>query len=179
MENVIHNYTGYGTQGENYKPHQDIKEIAKIVKSTLKKEFPDCNFSVQIERYSGGQSLNISLMSAPWEAIINTGSIIDRKFVSTSEQGYEFKKHTQLNQYQFNNPYEGQTACADGIPEGWNNGAILTREAWNCMERAYKIASGYNYDDSDGMIDYFNTNFYLHLNIGKWDNPFQRKGGKS
>jgi len=24
-------------------------------------------------------------------------------------------------------------------------------------------------DDSDGMIDYFHTNFYISLNIGSWD----------
>ena len=35
-----------------------------------------------------------------------------------------------------------------------------------------KFMNGYNYDDSDAMIDYFDTNFYMNLAIGKWDKPF-------
>lgn len=30
----------------------------------------------------------------------------------------------------------------------------------------------YRYDDSDSMVDYFNTNFYYDLGIGKWDKDF-------
>lgn len=35
------------------------------------------------------------------------------------------------------------------------------------------MLSSYNYDDSDSMSDYFNTNFYYGLNVGRWDKPFQ------
>ena len=31
----------------------------------------------------------------------------------------------------------------------------------------------YRYDDSDGMIDYFRTNFYYNVSVGKWDKPFK------
>lgn len=34
------------------------------------------------------------------------------------------------------------------------------------------LIQSYNYDDSDAYIDYFDTNFYYHLEIGKWDKPF-------
>ncbi|EQF22294.1 dnaJ domain protein [Clostridioides difficile CD160] len=37
----------------------------------------------------------------------------------------------------------------------------------------YNILKSYHYDDSDGMIDYFNTNFFMYLNIGKWNKPFR------
>lgn len=30
----------------------------------------------------------------------------------------------------------------------------------------------YHYDDCDGMIDYFNVNFYYDLAVGKWDKPY-------
>lgn len=30
------------------------------------------------------------------------------------------------------------------------------------------------YDYSDAMTDYFNTAFYLHLEIGKWDREYQQ-----
>jgi len=33
-------------------------------------------------------------------------------------------------------------------------------------------AAGY-YDRSDAMTDYFDTAYYMHLNIGAWDKPYQ------
>lgn len=32
--------------------------------------------------------------------------------------------------------------------------------------------SSYHYDDCDGMIDYFDVNFYYDLAVGKWDKPY-------
>lgn len=49
----------------------------------------------------------------------------------------------------------------------------LTEKAKIMMQDVIDYAQSYNYDDSDGMIDYFDTNFYLHTNIGKWDKPFK------
>ena len=51
----------------------------------------------------------------------------------------------------------------------------LTDWAKEVLKRAKDFAQSFNYDDSDGMIDYFSTNFYLHLNVGKWDRPFKMK----
>lgn len=34
-------------------------------------------------------------------------------------------------------------------------------------------ATTFNYDDSDAMIDYFDTNFYLNIAVGKWNKPFR------
>lgn len=167
------NYTGHGWEGKNYDGTLDIKEVSKHLKSQLKKEYPKCKFSIQIERYSMGQSLNVSLMEAPFEAIINKGSIVNNEFVSIEEQGHKFEKYAQLNEYRFSDPYKDESACARCTPDGWNNGAILTQEGWDCMKRAGELASSFNFNDSDGMIDYFHTNFYLHLYIGKWDKPFQ------
>ena len=169
----MQNYTGQGWEGKNYNRDLDIKGIAKIVKTNLKKEYPQCKFSVQIERYSMGQSLHVSLMEAPFEAMSNKGSIIDNEFVSMEAQGYTFEKYAQLNEYRFKESFKDESACARCLPDGWNNGAILTKEGWDCMKKVNQISTSYNYDDSDGMIDYFNTNFYLHLNIGRWDKPFK------
>lgn len=165
------NYTGYGWEGQNYDRNIGIKEIAKKVRTHLRTQFPDCKFSVTIERYSGGQSMNISLMEAPFKAILKKGSIVNNEFVSMQDQGYKFEHYGQLNQYTFSDDYNSIS-----LPiRGWNNGQQLSRKAWDVMKEAYKYAVSFNYDDSDAMIDYFHTNFYLHLNIGKWDKPFKRR----
>ena len=51
--------------GELYKDGMDIKDIAKEVRKILKTEIPGFKFSVKIKRYSGGESMNISLTEAP------------------------------------------------------------------------------------------------------------------
>jgi|694.fasta_scaffold21915_8 hypothetical protein len=55
----------------------------------------------------------------------------------------------------------------------------LTAEAKRVMERAKDISEAYNWDNSDPMTDYFDVNYYLHLNIGKWDTPYQKVASKS
>ena len=55
------------------KSDMNIKDIAKEIKATLKKEFKECKFSVRIERYAGGQSLNIDLVQGPFEAFTEAG----------------------------------------------------------------------------------------------------------
>lgn len=49
----------------------------------------------------------------------------------------------------------------------------LTEAARHILSDVYSFAISYNYDDSDGMIDYHDTNFYLDINVGRWDKPFK------
>ena len=139
----IANYTQHASEGKEYKNYRytDIREIAKIIRKRLKKDCPKCKFSVTISRYAGGQSMDISLMSGPFDG-----------FNSKNKD----RGHAQINQYSLEDSKD----------------SILSKEALEIMIKAYKIANSYNYDDSDSMIDYFDTNFYLHLNIGKWDKDF-------
>ena len=68
--------------------------------------------------------------------------------------------HEQVNHYYLNEYKDDET---------------LTLDAFNCMKLVRNIVQVFNYDDSDAQIDYFNTNFYLHLNIGQWNKPFKLK----
>ncbi len=49
----------------------------------------------------------------------------------------------------------------------------LTDRAKTMLKRAVSLANSFNFNDSDGQIDYFHTNFYLRLEVGKWDKPFK------
>lgn len=109
------------------------KDIAKLIRKELKKEYPNCKFSITIQRYSGGQSLNIDLMECNFEVF------------KKDKDGRFFKNYTD--------------------------------ESKEILSNVKNLVNQYNYDDSDGMIDYFNTNFYLHLNIGKWNKPFRKIQG--
>jgi hypothetical protein len=162
-------YTQGAWEGSNYKLGLGIAEIAKVVRKELKIEFPKCTFSVRIERYAGGQSLNVHLMSGPFTAIrceYDHNHATNEKTERPCD-----KQHTQLNEYTFNDGY----AETMWKPAGYNNGAGLTEEAWKAMHYVKRLCASFNFNDSDAQIDYFHTNFYMHLNIGKWDKPYEVK----
>lgn len=68
-----------------------------------------------------------------------------------------------------------------GFEQGYtevNNYNILFDESLNTVGKSifndlYNLLKSYNYDDSDGMIDYFRTKFFMEINIGKWNKPFK------
>jgi len=143
------------------KTNKTLKEIARDIRMELKKEFPECKFSVRTEYYSMGQALHISLLSGNFQAI--TGKIVYdyENSIETPRIVACDKQYAQLSQFHLKD-------YSDGI----NNGVVLTIKAWEAMRRAYELTLKDNWDHSDPMTDYYSVNFALHLNIGCWDKPF-------
>jgi len=162
MERLIHNYTGCGTQGSAYNAQLSITDISKIgsgarsrdgdgngsgtesgsgygdgIRQKLKLLLPKWGFSVTTEKYPGGQSLTVRLMTGPVIALPD-----------------QEKQDCGLNEYNLNRETRVSKPCIDAC------------------KIALEIVKTYNYNDSDSQIDYFNTNFYLHLSIGRWDKPY-------
>lgn len=61
--------------------------------------------------------------------------------------------HIQINHYYLNDAFSG--------------------EALDYLEKAKEILCADHWDESDAMTDYFNCSFYISMNIGKWDKPYQ------
>lgn len=64
--------------------------------------------------------------------------------------------------------------------KGWEN--ELTPEIFKVLDAVTAYASSFRYDDSDGMQDYFDTNFYLKIKVSdeyKVIEPNQRKAALS
>lgn len=131
----------------------DTKVIAATVRAELKKLLPDWKFSVTIERYSGGSSINLNLMEGPEEV---------------AAEGY-----AQLNPHSF-----GTMGQFYGEKELSSNGCRLTPKGWEVMKTATQVLSKEHWDESDMMIDYFHCNFYMHIGIGKWNRDYRVKEGK-
>lgn len=49
----------------------------------------------------------------------------------------------------------------------------ITDRAREVMENVRAFIQSYNFDDSDPMTDYYNTNFYLNLSIGTYRKPYK------
>ena len=135
---------------------RDIKDIAKEARRDLKAALPNCKFSVTISRFSMGQAMDVALMAAPSDPFAG------------EDKGTTY---SQLNQYTFLRDWE-----PDEDGNVYSNGCTMTAEGAEMLTKAIKIATKHHWDDSDPMTDYFSTNFYIHLSVGKWDKPFTVTG---
>ena len=126
----------------------DVKKI----RNALKTEMPQYKFSVVRDHHS---SVNIAMMKGPAFA----------EFEYFDRYAREYKKGTlgqndgydQINTYHTDNFY------------GKENAAIFDK-----IVKIAKTAGDKKwYDDSDSMTDYFDTAYYVHLNVGKFGKPYE------
>jgi len=131
------------------------KEIAKEIRTALKKEMPDTKFSVRV---NGGDEIVISLMEAPFDI-----------FTNQKNPNYDQINHYTLTKYDSYEDYN----FADTHPiNDLYNFPILTKEAWETLRKATLIANDYREDRSEPQVDYFDCNFYLSIEVGKYNKPY-------
>jgi hypothetical protein len=131
---------------------RDIKDIAKAVREYVKKKYPNCKFSVNIERFAGGQSMTVSLQEADFNPLTND---------AFWDKGSGVNKYFSVNKYQFEKSDK------------------LTDEAIAVLKDVRDFYMQYNYDYSEPQSDYFNVRFYEDITIGKWDKGFIQVAKKS
>lgn len=61
--------------------------------------------------------------------------------------------------------------------KGWED--ELTPEMFKVLDAVTTYASSFRYDDSDGMQDYFDTNFYIHIKVGDEYQVVEPKGKRN
>jgi len=152
-----------------------LVDIAKGIKQQLKKEYPYCKFSISTQFYSMGCSLHISIMETDFKVIKPFEELSEQAIFSYCRDGFRTKedlkklqenKYYQIGGYGFNEEYN---------PGVWNNGVFLTEEGFKLIKRITELTNKFNWDNSDIQTDYFDVNFYTHLNIGRYDKPLIEK----
>jgi len=151
-------YTANGWEGSRYNSNLRLSDIAPIIRGYVKDVYPTWKFSVVQEHYSGGCGLYVTLMEAPEPIFLEERikanprreysnedvSIICRQLNSTSNiQNWEWY-------------YD------------W-----MSDKAKEVLKDIEALVNSFRYDDSDSRVDYFDTNFYPHLYIGKWNKPLK------
>lgn len=152
-------YTQYGWQGNNYDRKLTTKEIAKLIKQFIKKEYPHFKVSVTTRSTLYTDSINVVIDEQTAEVISNLDELSNNeksRFIRLimnakgSMSGEAFNKIANeliedklfLKNYKF---YSDKTLKA--------------------IEKIKEFAYSYRQDDSDAMIDYFDTNFYFNIEI--------------
>ena len=147
--------------GEKYNSELSTTEIAKLIRTELKKKYPNCKFSVRSKYFSMGSSITVSVLKTPFRVIKKFEDLTEQELNFLQNRGISIEtikdrqgeNYHQLNQYQ---------------KENLNNGVYLTDKGRDLINSIVEIVNSYNYDKSDPMTDYFNVNFWFHLELGTW-----------
>jgi len=144
------------------------KDIAKMLRKQLKAAFPQCKFSVTMETYSGGSSITIALMEAPFR-VFKTFDEFSEEEIHRMRDGYKSEEQVKaIITTRIEEAY-------DQVNHIWlHENTYLMPEAIKVLTTARDMARHYNWDDSDSQYDHFDVHFYLSVHIGKWDKPFRQ-----
>lgn len=137
-------YSGRRYEGIDYQRtrNMDIAELAKLARIEYDAEFPEMKWSVTVERYSGGQSINARGTGYPENPY-------KPEFVALAQK-------------------EGLRAANERYR--WQEDKY-TKKYLKDESLAKSVLSRYNMDDSDSQVDYFHVRFYAHVKIDldNWD----------
>ena len=124
-------------------------KITKMLKPILAKYKVKGSLSVR-----NHSTIVLTLKSGAIDFIGNSNRVCGNDFYQV-QRGFKptTTGYDQVNPYWFQDHYDGDA------------NAFLT-EAFKALKSADW------YDESNAMIDYFNTAYYVDVNIGKWDKPY-------
>lgn len=123
--------------------------IVEAVKPILKKYGVKGTFAV---RHHSTIVLNIN--SGVLDFITNHNEACEKRY-SHRDNWQPSENNIDVNVYWIDDHFSGQP-----------------RDFLNEVMQAIKMAGEW-FDESDSMTDYFHTAFYIDINVGKWDKPYQ------
>ena len=145
-----------GWEGRNHDWDRSLKEVAQIVRAYVKEKYPTYKFSVRTEYFSMGKELHVELKESPVE-IYKTADELDNDDKSEFFQKANGNNYWTLSSWtdeEFNAEYDRITS------EHGNFYKVLNEVTKSVIEDVDNFVRSYNYSDCDGMIDYFDVDFY-------------------
>lgn len=150
-------YTANGWKGSRYDSSLSLKEIAQRVRAFVKEAFPTYRFSVRTKYASMCQELIVEMTESPAPVLKTLDEL-------TEDDVHEIiRQANRLNEWRLSSWSDAEARAA--IASLWEREPsmyrIFTERAAATIAEVDAYVQSYNYDDSDGMIDYFNNNFYF------------------
>ncbi len=134
-----HDYTGYGWEGEAYQQTKALStvEIAKKIKKEVGSQYPKVKVSIRTRYGTCTSAIDLK--------------VLDFGFDPLTEQ---YKTYAQSDK-----SVSFRAWCNNmGLPD-----MRYTKEATVILKEIESIGNSYRYMDTDGQIDYFDTNFYFFV----------------
>lgn len=173
-------YTENGWCGSRYDSSLSTTDIAKKVREYAKYAYPDFKFSISCKYFSGGSECSMILMQSPYE--LTTEYLLDKWCRNHTEQYgrtdfyngeewihevteenirkyKEFTKKKVYEDWQFNQYYDFGKDMTERSP--------IDIRVLSVIADVMNYLTSFRFDDSDGQIDYYCTNFYMNVSIGR------------
>lgn len=137
---------------DKYEKDLNITEIAKRLRAEIRitvkaDKLPKCKYSVRISRFSGGQSLSVTVSDTPFP-------VHNRRYLELEHQiNYGFHNRQEVN----------DLYAKKNVMQRW------TQEAIDLIKTLEVMADQWNYDGSETQVDYFNVNYYKNVNYDAYD----------
>lgn len=151
-------YTEFGLKGANHNWNRTLKEVAQIVRGYVKEKYPTYKFSVRTEYASMCQELHVTLKESPipiykdFEELTND----DIRKIAKGMFPWDYLLEDRL--HFLNTSKEEQKKIIEESTS--RNRHVLNEITQAVIENVDNFVKSYNYKDCDGMIDYFNVDFY-------------------
>lgn len=149
-------YTEFGWEGSNHQWGRSLKEIAQIVRLYLKEKYPTYKFSVRTSYASMCQELHVDLKESPVEIYKKAAEL-------TEEDRNDFFRKATYNHLFSLKSWDREAFEAEYDRITTEHGSFF--KIMNDLTKAVvqdvdNFVKSYNYSDCDGMIDYFDVDFY-------------------
>jgi hypothetical protein len=131
-----------------YMNQEKKAQIAALIKPLLKQY--GLKGSLSVHNYS---SINLNIKAGNIDFIANANHVAANRSYGERVEG-RHKNYMQVNVYWIEDNFTG-----------------VAKEFLLKAVDALKSAGYYN--NSDAMIDYFDTAYYYHINVGQWDKPYE------
>ena len=149
-------YTSFGWEGNNHDWNRSLKEVAQIVRAYVKEKYPTYKFSVRTSYASMCQELHVDLKESPVEIYKPFEDLTDEEFLQISRRLYYY--NDGKIEYFLNAPADEKKKI---IEESTNSYRFILNDVTSAViEDVDAFVKSYNYEDCDGMIDYFHVDFY-------------------
>lgn len=135
--------------------HKDIITKARAALKVLNKEY---GIKATLSGMNSS-SLNLTIASGEIDFIGNYCNIVqESRYREVHDivqviQSVNKTKHIQVNHYHLDSAFSGK--------------------ALEYLQKAKDIMQVDHWDKSDAQVDYFNCSFYMNIDIGRWNKPYQ------
>ena len=151
-------YTQNGWKGSNYESGLSLREIAPLIRKFIKDQFPTFKFSVRTHYASMCAELIVEMKEAPC------------KIYKDFEELTEEDKSDLLRRMRYNHVFTLDSWFDHELKaeferiwslEGGNWYRCISDQLKATAEAVDSYVNSFRFSDCDGMIDYFNVNFYF------------------
>lgn len=158
-------YTANGWKGSRYDSNMSLKEIAQRVREFVKEAFPTYRFSVRTSYASMCQELHVEMKESPAPVIKTLDELTEDDVREIIRQA------NRMNDWPLASwsDAEARAAIADLWKRYKSMYRILTERAAAVRDEVDAYVKSYNREDCDGMIDYFDVDFYYFGCVSGWD----------